>query len=132
MIKESKNIEIINSFLSNFNTSINKLGVYSKYIVYYINDEEVGFLNYDIIYDRVEIEYIFVKEKDRRKNIASFLMNYLFEECNRHKCINITLEVRESNIIAINFYESQGFKKIAKREKYYENEDGILMMKEML
>jgi ribosomal-protein-alanine N-acetyltransferase len=132
MIKESKNIEIINSFLSNFNTSINKLGVYSKYIVYYINDEEVGFLNYDIIYDRVEIEYIFVKEKDRRKNIASFLMNYLFEECNRHKCINITLEVRESNIIAINFYESQGFKKIAKRDKYYKNEDGILMMKEML
>ena len=132
MIKESKNIEIINSFLSNFNTSINKLGVYSKYIVYYINDEEVGFLNYDIIYDRVEIEYIFVKEKDRRKNIASLLMNYLFEECNRHKCINITLEVRESNIIAINFYESQGFKKIAKRDKYYKNEDGLLMMKEML
>jgi len=132
MIKETKNIEIINSFLSNFNTSINNLGVYSKYIIYYINDEEVGFLNYDIIYDRVEIEYIFVKEKDRRNNIASFLMNYLFEECNMRKCINITLEVRESNITAIKFYESQGFKKIVKREKYYKNEDGILMMKEML
>lgn len=132
MIKETNDLDIINSFLSNFDISIDNLGVYSKYIIYYINDEEVGFLNYDIIYDRVEIEYIFVKEKERRKNIASFLMNHLFEECSKHKCINITLEVRESNVTAINFYEIQGFKKIAKRDRYYKDEDGILMMKEML
>lgn len=132
MIKETKDIDVINSFLSNFDTAIDSIGVYSKYIIYYINEEQVGFLNYDLIYDRVEIEYIFVNESSRRKNIASLLMNYLFEDCNKNKCTNITLEVKQSNITAIKFYESKDFKKIAKREKYYKDEDGILMIREML
>jgi len=132
MIKEARDIDIINSFLSNFNTSIDSLGVYSKYIIYYIDDEEIGFLNYDIIYDRIEIEYLFVNKKNRRKNIATFLIKYLFEDCNKRNCKNITLEVRESNMAAIKFYESQHFRKVAKREKYYKDEDGILMLKEML
>jgi ribosomal-protein-alanine acetyltransferase len=132
MIKETKNIDIINSFLSNFDTSINSLGVYSKYLVYYIEDEKVGFLNYDIIYDRAEIDYIFVNEENRRLNIASSLINYLFEDCKKNNCKNITLEVRESNIVAINFYKNKGFKEVAKREKYYKDEDGILMIREML
>lgn len=132
MIKETRDIDVINSFLSYFNISIDILGVYSKYIVYYIEDEIVGFLNYDIIYDRAEIEYIFVNEKNRRENIASSLINYLFEDCNKNNCKNVTLEVRESNVVAINFYKSRDFKKVAKREKYYKDEDGILMIREML
>lgn len=132
MIKETKDIAIINSFLSSFDASINSLGVYSKYLVYYIGDKKVGFLNYDIIYDRAEIEYIFVNEENRRSNIASSLIDCLFEDCKKNDCKNITLEVRESNKVAINFYKNKGFKEVATRENYYKDEDGILMIREML
>jgi len=132
MIKETRDIDVINSFLSNFDTSIDSIGVYSKYIIFYVEDETVGFLNYDIIYDRAEIEYIFVNENNRRTNIASSLINYFFEDCKKHNCKNITLEVRKSNVVAVNFYKGKNFKEVAIREKYYKDEDGILMIREML
>lgn len=132
MIKETTDIFLINSFLNKFDTCIDNIGVYSKYIIYYIDEEEVGFLNYDLIYDRIEIDYIFVNERNRRNNIASFLLDYLLEQCKKNKCNSITLEVKKSNIGAIKFYKSKEFKEVAIREKYYENEDGILMIKEML
>lgn len=131
MINETKDIIIINSFLSKFNTCISDIGVYSKYLVYCDNEDTIGFLNYDLMYDRAEIVYIYIDEKKRRKHIASYLLDYLFEECSKNNCTNITLEVKQSNIGAIKFYESKDFKSVSKRKNYYEKEDGILMMKEM-
>ena len=42
---------------------------------------------------------------------------------------NITLEVKEDNIAAINLYKKYGFKKVSTREKYYDGINGILMEK---
>ena len=54
----------------------------------------------------------------------------LFEEVNKISEGVITLEVRTSNVNAINFYEKRGFKKYAIRKNYYSNgEDAILMIK---
>ncbi len=131
MIKETSDVELINSFLKQFDTSILDIGVYSKYLVYYKDNEAVGFLSYDLIYDRIEIEYIFVNPKNRRINIASFLMDYVFTEAIKNNCFNITLEVRESNTGAIKFYNTNGFKEVAKRNNYYNNENAILMIREM-
>ena len=84
-----------------------------------------------MIYDRIEIEYIFVDPNNRRNNIASFLMDYVFNEAKKNECSNITLEVRESNTGAISFYNINGFKEVAKRSNYYNNENAILMIREM-
>ena len=54
----------------------------------------------------------------------------MLDICN-NECDNITLEVKESNKSAINFYLKNGFIEVARREKYYQDEDGILMIKEM-
>lgn len=131
MIKETNDVKLINSFLKHFDTAIEEIGVYSKYLVYYIDNEAVGFLSYDLIYDRIEIEYIFVVPNNRRNNIASFLMDYVFNEAKKNECSNITLEVRESNTGAISFYNINGFKEVAKRSNYYNNENAILMIREM-
>ena len=130
MIQEIKDIEIINKKLSNFNTSVKEIGVYTKYYGYVDNDFIVGFLSFDFIYDRAEINYIFVEEKYRKKGIATKLLNHMLDICN-NECDNITLEVKESNKSAINFYLKNGFIEVARREKYYQDEDGILMIKEM-
>ena len=130
MIQEIKDINIINEKLSNFNTSVKEIGVYTKYYSYIENDLIVGFLSFDLIYDRAEINYIFVEEKYRKKGIATKLLNHMLDICN-NGCNNITLEVKESNKSAINFYLKNGFIEVARREKYYQDEDGILMIKEM-
>ena len=98
------------------------------HIITYKDSIIKGVLVYSLIYDRVEIDYIIVDEKYRNHGIATKLLNYVIENNN---ISNITLEVRESNVIAINFYEKNGFKKAAIRKNYYKNEDAILMIKKI-
>lgn len=133
MIKELNDIEIINSFLKEFNTSINTLDEpFKKYIGYEIDKKLVSFLNYSIMYDRIEIEYIYTQEDYRNQNLATILLNYLVELGINGACKNITLEVRCSNESAINFYLKNGFKKVSIRKNYYKDEDGILMLRELV
>ena len=77
-------------------------------------------------YERIEIDYIVVDTKYRCLGIGSKLLNYIIDNNNID---NITLEVRESNDIAIKFYEHNGFKRVAIRDNYYDNENGILMIR---
>lgn len=133
MIKELNDIEIINCFLKEFNTSINTLDEpFKKYIGYEIDKKLVSFLNYSIMYDRIEIEYIYTQEDYRNQNLATILLNYLVELGINRACKNITLEVRCSNVSAINFYLKNGFKKVSIRKNYYKDEDGILMLRELV
>lgn len=132
MIKETKDINLINKFLGCFNISINEIGVYSHYNVYILDNKEVAFLAYDLIYDRIEIEYVYVLEEYRNRNIASEMLSDLCKVAEENKCLNITLEVRNSNVSALNLYKKNGFKEVARREKYYGNEDGILMIRELV
>lgn len=132
MIKEIVDIDVINSFLKEFNTSIDEIGVFSHYKVYIDNTRIVGFLNYDLIYNRIEIDYIYVVESYRKKGIASKLLEELLMEANENNCENITLEVRKSNNSAINFYKKNLFNEVANRVSYYGNEDGILMIRELV
>lgn len=131
MIKEITDIKIINKFLKEFNTSIKEIGVYSNYVGFYQDNEIVGFLSFDLMYERAEIEYIFTVEKYRNQSIASKLFDYMVEKCKVNNCLSISLEVRKSNINAINFYKKHGFEEKAIRNNYYNGEDGLLMVKEL-
>jgi len=53
----------------------------------------------------MEVDNILVKEEYRSRGIGTKLMSYLVSEAIHHKVINITLEVRVSNIRAINLYK---------------------------
>lgn len=133
MIREYELIDIeqINNLLNEFDYNLlNNINTneFLKAIVY-IDNKIKGVLVYDLIYDRIEIEYIIVDSNYRRQGIANNLLNYLIEQNRNVK--NITLEVKSSNIPAIKLYENSGFKKIAIRKKYYKDEDGILMMKKI-
>lgn len=116
----------IKQFLFDNKIDININDPFSKNIIYSLNDKIVGILNYSIIYERAEINYIFVLPDYRNKKIASKLLDVMIKKCKI--CENITLEVRKSNDIAINLYVKYGFEKVAIRKNYYKSEDGILMM----
>ena len=103
----------------------------SKRLEYIENNEVIGYLDYSLIYDRIEIDNIFVEEKHRNKKIGTKLMEDLDRLLIEKKLINITLEVRQSNCIAIHLYEKMGFIKVAIRKYYYGDEDAILMEKKV-
>ena len=47
---------------------------FTKWYIYELNNEIVGFINIDIIYEKAEIEYIYVVEKWRKNKIATKLL----------------------------------------------------------
>ncbi len=100
-------------------------------IAIYKYENIVGAISYSVIYERAEINYIVVDEESRHQGIGTKLLIFALEDVIKAGCTIVTLEVRKSNKEAINLYLKQGFKEVAKREKYYKNEDGILMSKEL-
>lgn len=105
---------------------------FSRYIEYYIDSIRIGYLRYALIYDRMEIEDLFVEKDYRNQKVASKLMGYLISIAINYHVINITLEVRTSNEIARNLYKKFGFREVALRKFYYGDEDGILMEKQVM
>lgn len=65
----------------------------------------------------------------RRKNVGSYLLNYLIKDIRGKNIAVVYLEVRRSNIAAKNLYLKHGFIIDGVRKNYYldENEDAILM-----
>lgn len=120
MIKEVNDINYINN-LSDYKVTINS---FNKIIGYYIDNKIVGFSDYSVMYEKIEINYIFVINEYRRKNIAYNLIKYVIDN---YEFDNITLEVNVNNIGAINLYKKLGFKVISIRKNYYDGVDGYLM-----
>lgn len=105
---------------------------YLKRIEFYQDDFVLGYLEYSLIYDRMEIDNFFVEENYRRCGIGKKLMSYLVAIAIENHVLNITLEVRITNEIARNLYKNFGFREVALRKFYYGNEDGILMEKQVM
>lgn len=95
-----------------------------KIIGYYDNDNLVGFLIYDKLYEIIDLLYIVVEPIYRRKNIGSTLIKYLIDNNIFEK---IMLEVRCDNVNAIKLYKKFNFKIINIRKKYYDNIDAYVM-----
>lgn len=107
---------------------LRKENPFLKSFVYFSDNIPVGLISYSLIYDRIELEYIWVMDKFRKEGIASKLMDKMFTE----NVKNVTLEVRVSNVAAIRLYEKYGFKIVSIRNNYYGNENGYLMIREMM
>lgn len=105
---------------------------YVNVFTYSVDKKIVAFIQFEDIYDRFELDNIYVLENYRKRRIASYLINFMINEGMKKKINNITLEVREDNKSAIALYEKYGFVKKAIRENYYQDCNGILMEKEMM
>lgn len=115
--------ELKNEFINN---------PYTKIYAYIEDDIILGIIHINDIYDRYEINNIYVQQEYRKKGIASKLMEEVIKLGKEDKKVNITLEVRKNNLEAINLYKKYGFVEKAVRKGYYKGIDGILMEKEMM
>ena len=126
---DNKYFEYLKRNINEFNVDyLNIENPFLKNFVYLFNGKVVGLISYSLIYDRIELEYIWVKDSYRNRGLASKMMDKMFEE----NVKNITLEVRISNLSAINLYKKYGFVVASLRHNYYGDEDAYLMVREMM
>ena len=111
---------------------VKDINPFRKRIEYLIDDKSVAFLEYSLIYDRMEIDNIRVDDEHQGEGIGTKLMAHLISVAIENRVDNITLEVRISNEKARNLYKKFGFREVALRKYYYGDEDGILMEKNVM
>lgn len=135
MIRESNlnDLSLINKYLQELGQEgLKQLPIDNPFTHIFVYEEKyqiVGFIQYSIMYERSEIEFLYIETNERRKGIASKLLKQMEQHCIQQNCTNITLEVRESNVAAQFLYQKQGYQKISIRKKYYGNESAIVMEK---
>ena len=100
----------------------------SKYIVAKKDGEIVGFAGIWISPDDAQITNIVTKKTNRKNGIGSLLLDKLIEMAKETKRDNISLEVNENNIAAINLYKKYGFEELGIRKKYYNGKDNAIIM----
>lgn len=122
MIRSIQELEI--DFINTLSEYQVKKNPFSETYVYIIDGAIVGFLDYSVIYERMEINYIFVLEEYRRQGIALKLIQNMMQN---HDWENITLEVNTLNNSAIYLYKKLGFEIVATRPMYYDGVDAYLM-----
>lgn len=105
---------------------------YARMIEFYEDENLLGYLDYSLIYDRIEINNFFVNPENRNQGIGKKLLSYLVVVAINNHVVNMTLEVRESNIVARELYKKFGFREVALRKFYYGDENGILMEKQVM
>lgn len=92
-----------------------------------------GFLVSRFVGTEGEILNIAVAPAYRRKGIGSMLLAAAMEEAKTESVERMYLEVRESNLVAISFYQTHSFAKCGQRIGYYSEptENAILMERKL-
>ena len=106
----------------------------ARYLVAEENGRVIGYAGAWIILDESHITNIAVVPEARGRGIGRRLTKELLQVLSSLGACYATLEVRVSNTVARNLYESLGFTAVGKRKRYYEdnNEDAWLMVCESM
>lgn len=131
-IQHLDKIEEIENSLSIRNLSFSSLkndleSTNTIYLVLLDNENIIGYIGLELLVDHADITGIAVLSEYRKKGLASYLLNTAIEKCREMNLDNIFLEVRTSNLPAINLYEKLGFEKISIRNNYYSNGEDALI-----
>ena len=99
------------------------------YSLYNSENELIGYAGCWHILEEAHITTIAVSPSFRRRNYAQALLKRIIDDCYMEKIKYITLEVRVSNVAAINLYSKYGFASFGTRKGYYQdnNEDALIM-----
>lgn len=90
-----------------------------------------GYILASVVLDTADIDKVAVKKEYRNQKIATQLISKLESELKLKGVKEVFLEVRRSNLPAINLYKSNGYQKISERKNYYGNEDALIFKKDL-
>jgi len=113
-----------------FQTEISAPKNYSYFIVAENNGDILGYAGMWKILNEAHIGNLAVSPKSRKQGVGSALLSAIYYIANRIGANRAILEVRVSNLAAIDLYEKFGMKPAAIRKRYYldNNEDALIMM----
>lgn len=94
----------------------------------------VGFGGIMVTLDEAHITIIAVSPRHRQRGIGELLLNSLIDRSLEMGGTRMTLEVRESNLVAQHLYLKYGFAPVGRRVRYYTDngEDALIMWTEAL
>lgn len=100
--------------------------------VYLTAEEEnkvIGFCGIWLSYETADLCHIVVDPSARGKGVATKLLQQGILQCRERFTERLLLEVRSSNLPAIQLYKKNNFKSIHIRKEYYSNptEDAVIM-----
>jgi len=99
-------------------------------IVAEIRGEIVGYMVSWFVEDEIHIANIAVSPLHRKRRIGEYLLHTILEAGKKQGSVFVYLEVRVSNVAAIQLYKKFGFVASGIRARYYQNgEDALLMEK---
>lgn len=92
-------------------------------------DQVVGHVIYELHRNRLHILNLAIHPHHRRHHVGAQIMSKLIGKLSSHRRAKITLELRESNLVAQLFLKSLGFVATKVVKHYYEdtNEDAYFM-----
>jgi ribosomal-protein-alanine N-acetyltransferase len=107
---------------------------HSIFLTALYDGEIVGYIGMYKVFNDVDITNIAVSKEYRKKGVAKALMTEAFKRVKELGASGVMLEVRKTNLFAINLYEKFGFINIGIRKNFYEKpvEDAIIMWKKDL
>lgn len=102
----------------------------ARYLVAEENGAVIGYAGAWMIFEEGHVTNVAVDASRRGQGIGRALMEALMRYAANLGVTYLTLEVRRSNTVAQNLYESLGFVRLSVRKRYYENngEDAFLMV----
>jgi [ribosomal protein S18]-alanine N-acetyltransferase len=103
------------------------------FVVAQQDNEIMGYAAYYFDVGEARLTNIAVAPEYQRKSIAKKLLNYILDIVKKEKCEYIFLDVRPTNVAAIDLYKKYGFEKAYIRPGYYDNppEDAFVMMRRL-
>lgn len=104
----------------------------SLWLVAVDNKTVAGYVGSQSVMGEADMMNIAVNPDYRRKGIARSLIVALIDMLNANDVHSLTLEVRASNLPAIELYEKLGFAHVGRRPGYYTapKEDALILRKE--
>ena len=99
-------------------------------IILEIDQQIAGYACVWAFVDEVHINNFAIVPSFRQKGLGLKLIRFILGSFKRYK--QLYLEVRESNIAAINLYKKAGFEKFFTRQKYYSDGEDALVMRKIL
>ena len=107
--------------IGNFRDSLN-----TGYSCWVVEEQQqmIGYVVLMLVLDEAHLLNISIAKPVQGKGYGRELLNFIMQKAREHGALNIFLEVRVSNKVAINLYEKMGFNEMAIRPKYYPAEHG--------
>lgn len=126
-ISELENLSMKSPWSRNMFLEELKTGV-AMYRVVMAEKKAVAYMGMHCVSGEGHITNIAVHPDFRRQGIASLLIRHFIDTAEKNSFEFLTLEVRESNLPAIECYKKLGFKDVGLRKKYYENKENAIIM----